>query len=89
MRFLALAVLALFGLAACAQPRVEDKPWDYSAAQDYPWCVVYTGLDNGGPHCMFTSYDQCMMTATPGSGGTCVRNVRRERAHDSARGSVV
>ena len=78
MRFLALAALAFLGLAACAQLPAAQLPdaGDFSAAQDYPWCVVYTGLDNGGPHCMFTSYGQCMMAATPGSGGTCVRNVR-------------
>jgi hypothetical protein len=45
-----------------------------SAAEVYrPWCVQYTGRD-GGTNCGFTSYQQCMMTATPGSGAICVRN---------------
>jgi hypothetical protein len=44
-------------------------------AETYPWCIEYGGRDgDGGVHCMFVSYEQCRMTATPGSGGFCVRN---------------
>ena len=39
-----------------------------------PWCVEYMGGRNGATNCSFHSYEQCMMTATPGSGGICVRN---------------
>ncbi len=39
-----------------------------------PWCVQYLGGRNGATNCGFTSYEQCMMTATPGSGGICVQN---------------
>jgi hypothetical protein len=68
MRFLAITVLALAGLAA---------PTSRVQAQEYPWCVIYSGTEgDGGTHCMFISYHQCLMTATPGSGGTCVRNPR-------------
>ena len=38
-----------------------------------PWCVVYSGRD-GARTCIFTSFEQCMMTATPGTGGSCVQN---------------
>jgi hypothetical protein len=40
-----------------------------------PWCVEYqSGKGDGSTNCSFTSYEQCMMTATPGSGGFCVQN---------------
>jgi hypothetical protein len=40
-----------------------------------PWCVEYlSGSGDGGTNCSFHSYEQCMMTATPGSGGICVQN---------------
>jgi hypothetical protein len=47
-----------------------------ATAQGYnpPWCVQYLGGRNGATNCSFHSYEQCMMTATPGSGGICVRN---------------
>jgi hypothetical protein len=71
MRFLAMTLLALAGLAAL------DVPASRVQAQDYPWCIVYNGPEaDGGEHCMFISYQQCLMTATPGSGATCVRNPR-------------
>jgi hypothetical protein len=44
------------------------------AAETYrPWCVVYSGRD-GAYTCIFSSFEQCMMTATPGTGGSCVQN---------------
>jgi uncharacterized protein DUF3551 len=40
-----------------------------------PWCAQYYGGNgNGTTNCGFVSYDQCMMTATPGSGAWCVQN---------------
>ena len=74
MRLLTIALLAVGGLSA----------FGISASQaqvpDYPWCIVYIGPDaDGGVHCMFVSYAQCMLTATPGSGGTCVPNARDDR----------
>jgi hypothetical protein len=45
-----------------------------SAAQPFrPWCVQYSGR-GAAMTCTFHSYEQCRMTATPGSGGFCVRN---------------
>ena len=35
-----------------------------------PWCVVYSGRDGGARTCTFTSYEQCMMTAGPGTSGS-------------------
>ena len=50
---------------------IDARP---SGAETYrPWCVVYNGRD-GAYTCIFSSYEQCMMTATPGSGGSCVQN---------------
>ena len=44
-----------------------------AAAETYrPWCAQYSG--RGGTNCGFVSYEQCMMTATPGSGAHCVQN---------------
>jgi hypothetical protein len=61
-----LLVLALPSLAA-----IDARP---AAAEIYrPWCVQYTDK-SGATNCGFTSYEQCMMTATPGSGGHCVQN---------------
>ena len=40
-----------------------------STAETYrPWCVEYSGRD-GARTCIFSSFEQCMMTATPGTGG--------------------
>jgi hypothetical protein len=62
----ALIVLALASLTA-----IDARP---TAAEIYrPWCVQYSGRD-GASTCTFTSYEQCRMTATPGSGGYCVQN---------------
>jgi hypothetical protein len=45
-----------------------------SAAEIYrPWCAQYTGRSSAR-NCGFVSYEQCMMTATPGSGAICVQN---------------
>jgi Protein of unknown function (DUF3551) len=39
-----------------------------------PWCAQYYGGGSDARNCGFVSYEQCMMTATPGSGAWCVRN---------------
>jgi uncharacterized protein DUF3551 len=63
----ALIVLALASLAV-----IDARP---TAAEIYrPWCVQYQGSRSGATNCGFTSYQQCMMTATPGSGAYCVQN---------------
>ena len=62
-----LLVLTLSSLTA-----IDARP---TAGEVYrPWCVQYQGGRNGAMSCAFTSYEQCMMTATPGSGGFCVQN---------------
>jgi hypothetical protein len=62
----ALVVVTLTSLAV-----IDACP---TAADTYrPWCVQYSGRD-GAYTCTFASYEQCMMTATPGSGGYCVQN---------------
>ena len=44
-------------------------------AQDYPWCAVYGGFDDGGTNCGFTTYEQCMATAS-GMGSNCQPNTQ-------------
>ena len=47
-----------------------------ASAEAYrPWCVQYSGgSGNNGLTCAFTSFEQCMMTGGPGTGGACVQN---------------
>src|SRR5262249_15928123 len=62
--------LALCLAAVCISAIIDAQP---SFAEAYrPWCVVYSG--RGGRNCGFTSYEQCAMTATPGTRGSCVQN---------------
>jgi hypothetical protein len=64
----AWAVLILPSLTA-----LDVRP---AASEIYrPWCAqYYSSSGNGATNCGFVSYEQCMMTATPGSGAWCVRN---------------
>jgi hypothetical protein len=64
----ALLLLILSSLAA-----LDVRP---AASEIYrPWCAQYYGRgSDGARNCGFVSYEQCMMTATPGSGAWCVRN---------------
>ena len=62
------AAFALFALTVCVVIDARE-----AAAETYrPWCVVYTG--RGGRSCSFTSFEQCMMTGGPGTGGSCELN---------------
>ena len=55
----------------CWLTAIDARP---AAAETYrPWCVQSSGRD-GAYTCTFSSYEQCRMTATPGSGGYCVQN---------------
>jgi len=63
---------AAFGLLAIAALTAIDV--QATSAESYrPWCVEYSGRD-GARTCIFASFKQCMMTATPGTGGQCVQN---------------
>jgi hypothetical protein len=44
-------------------------------AQNYPWCAIYGGFDDGGTNCGFTTYQQCMDTAR-GMGSLCQPNTQ-------------
>jgi len=69
MRYLLMTLLALAAFA-------REAPVEAQGA-DYPWCIVYSGTQaDGGEHCMFVSYAQCLRTAFPGAGATCVPNLR-------------
>jgi hypothetical protein len=65
------AVLLLLILSSLAA--LDVRP---AASEIYrPWCAQYYGRGgDGARNCGFVSYEQCMMTATPGSGAWCVRN---------------
>jgi hypothetical protein len=66
IRITAVTVLALGAMTA-----IDVGP---SFAETYrPWCVQYSGR-SGARSCAFTSFEQCMMTAGPGTGGSCVQN---------------
>ena len=58
-------------LTVCTLIAIDARP--SSAETNRPWCVVYSGRD-GAYTCIFVSFEQCMMTATPGTGGSCVQN---------------
>jgi hypothetical protein len=62
-----------------------------SVAEIYrPWCISYPWV---GTTCTFTSFEQCMMTAGPGTGGSCAQNpwylaygeMLKNRPHASAK----
>ena len=53
-----------------------------AAGQYRPWCVEYLG--RGGTTCTFSSREQCMMTATPGTGGVCFENPWYRQTGDTA-----
>jgi len=44
-------------------------------AQNYPWCAIYSGYDDGGRNCGFTTFQQCMDTAR-GMGSFCQPNTQ-------------
>ena len=74
------AAFALLTLAVFAA--IDSHP---AAAEVYrPWCVVYSGRD-GAYTCIFTSFEQCMMTAT-GTCGSCVQNPWYARYGEHGRG---
>ena len=56
---------AMILLAVCPLTAIIDaRP---SGAETYrPWCVQYSGR-SGARSCAFTSFEQCMMTAGPGT----------------------
>ena len=61
------AAFTLLALAAFAA--IDVRSGD---AETYrPWCVSYPWV---GTTCAFSSFEQCMMTAGPGTGGSCAQN---------------
>ena len=61
--FLSGICLGIVGIS----PRAE--------AQNYPWCAIYGGFDDGGTNCGFTTFEQCMETAR-GLGSNCQPNTQ-------------
>ncbi|HEY7665854.1 MAG TPA: DUF3551 domain-containing protein [Xanthobacteraceae bacterium] len=68
---LRLSRAAWIALAACIATAMDAHP--SLAYINRPWCVQYTGRGSS-ENCGFVSYQQCMMTAGPGTGGYCVQN---------------
>jgi hypothetical protein len=44
-------------------------------AQNYPWCAYYDSGMDGGTNCGFTTFEQCMATAS-GLGSNCQPNTQ-------------
>jgi Protein of unknown function (DUF3551) len=66
IRTAAVTLLALGALTI-----IDMRP---SAAETYrPWCAQDSGR-SGARNCSFSSFEQCMMTAGPGTGASCVQN---------------
>ena len=65
------AIRVAFALSAvCSLTALDARS---SVAEIYrPWCVSYPAATVKS--CTFTSFEQCMMTAGPGTGGVCVQN---------------
>jgi Protein of unknown function (DUF3551) len=62
------AVLALMAFgAACA---IDAAP---AAAKDYPYCIKGCDFGGGAGDCSFSSYQQCLATAS-GRDATCAAN---------------
>ena len=64
------------GLAHPVRVRVLEVLSDQPGLQFYSGNFLNgtrTGK-SGAASCAFTSFEQCMMTATPGTGGSCVQN---------------
>ena len=60
---------ALAFLSACSTLAIDARP---SGAEIYrPWCAGYPPT---GSICAFNSFEQCMMTAGPGTGASCYQN---------------
>lgn len=72
-RFAMTTIRAAFALLTlCSLIALGARP---SVAETYrPWCVQYQNSRGGSTSCAFTSFEQCMMTAGPGTGGVCVQN---------------
>ena len=66
MRLLLIVCASLIAVAACRHP---------AAAQNYPWCAYYGGIDGGGGNCGFSTHEQCMATLS-GMGGFCALNTQ-------------
>jgi len=48
----------------------------HAAAQNYPWCALYSGGSmGGGQNCGFTTFEQCLATVR-GIGGMCNQNTQ-------------
>jgi len=73
MKLLVFVLGVLFGVAAIGTR---------AGAQNYPWCAQYSG-GGGGTNCGFTTYGQCMATA---SGlGSCTQNTQYQPPSPAAR----
>jgi hypothetical protein len=64
--------LLLFILGICVS---IVAPGMRAEAQNYPWCAIYGGFDDGGTNCGFTTFEQCMATAR-GLGSNCQPNTQ-------------
>jgi len=64
-------LLLTLGISVCVVVGVGTR----AEAQNYPWCAIYGGFDDGGTNCGFTTLQQCMETAR-GMGSLCQPNTQ-------------
>jgi Protein of unknown function (DUF3551) len=63
-----VVMLAFAAVAAAAVAGVAP-----AQAVEYPWCLYY-GMSGGGHNCGFSTFAQCLASAS-GTGGHCSQNV--------------
>jgi hypothetical protein len=74
-REIAVILVRAASVLLAAATLAAVSPGSASAETYRPWCVQYGGASgDNGLTCTFTSYEQCMMTGGPGTGGQCVQN---------------
>jgi Protein of unknown function (DUF3551) len=74
-----LFILGVFAAVVCF-----EKP----AAADGPWCAYYDGCGGGATNCGFSTYQQCLATAT-GAGASCGPNLHYQGVSGPAPSSRV
>ncbi len=68
MKFSILSATALGFTALCVPPSQAGQ------TQEYAWCLPRDG--GGNMDCMYSTYQQCVATATGLGGGGCTQNPR-------------
>lgn len=68
-----MLTLRLLGLVGAVMLALAMDVRPGAAAVIYPWCVQYGGIMSSTQNCGFTSFQQCLATAS-GSHASCIPN---------------